>query len=298
MAETPDKPSRWTRLRQHPLSLAIVALLAVAAALVAFLNQLPDLFDKTLPWLGGHVNVGGLSFSVQQALAAVVMAGGLLLLGVIAWQTRASAQRRALDTLLTWVYRRREWSGLSDEGRFTEGAPDFYGQPIYDHLGLMGLYKRAEVVGAEPGFTGQESVGIHDEVSAVVIPGDPERLRESLLEVTQERDDLKKRVAATTPSRFSADEDKRTAIGKVAREAADELNGILHGWSDPGQDTTVVHLYEERVKARALYVKEELLALDLMDVDLAALLSYVPSRPVLTDLAARLGVISQKLIHG
>jgi hypothetical protein len=65
-----------------------------------------------------------------------------------------SQYRAALDTVLTWVYRRRHWAGLSDDGKFTEGAPADYGQKVYDDLGLDARYQWSRRSMAEPDFSG------------------------------------------------------------------------------------------------------------------------------------------------
>jgi len=153
----PDSDGLWRRIRRHPVAAGSAALFAVASALLLFLNELPDFFDKTLPWLGGHITVGQVSVTFQQLFAAVVMGGGLLLLARVVWITRPSTQRKAADVLLTWVYRRRFIDTISDGALYTEGAPESYGQDVYDLLGLPGNYRRAKSSTAEPGFSRRSS---------------------------------------------------------------------------------------------------------------------------------------------
>jgi len=62
--------------------------------------------------------------------------------------------RSGVDTLIAWLYRRENWSGLSDEGRYNEGAPEAFGETIYRHLGIPARYKRPHSSVAEPGCAG------------------------------------------------------------------------------------------------------------------------------------------------
>jgi hypothetical protein len=62
--------------------------------------------------------------------------------------------RAATDTLLTWLYRRQNWHGLSEDGRTHEPAPREWAEPKYQQLGLGGLhYGPPQQVAGEPGFT-------------------------------------------------------------------------------------------------------------------------------------------------
>jgi hypothetical protein len=74
------------RIKKHPVVVAVVALFAVAAALVYFLNALPDFFDKTFPWFREHLAVVGVT--VQQGFAVVVMAAAFLLFAVVIFEVR------------------------------------------------------------------------------------------------------------------------------------------------------------------------------------------------------------------
>jgi hypothetical protein len=72
-----------------------------------------------------------------------------------------SQYRKALDVILTWVYRRKHWDhGLSTEAKFTEGAPDDYGQKVYDLLEIDARYRRSAQAIAEPDFNGDLSSAI------------------------------------------------------------------------------------------------------------------------------------------
>jgi hypothetical protein len=98
-----------------------------------------------------------------------VIARGVLWIGAQVDPETASAERRSqsvlreqIDTLLTWVYRRKHWGpGLSADGRYHEGAPEFYGQQVYDTLGIKRKYKRRAQAIAEPGYDGPPETDRH-----------------------------------------------------------------------------------------------------------------------------------------
>jgi hypothetical protein len=71
------------RLQEHPIRWALTAVFAVVIGAVAFVNMLPDFFDRNLPWLQQHLP--GVSVNVQQAAAAVVVVAALTLL-VLIWR--------------------------------------------------------------------------------------------------------------------------------------------------------------------------------------------------------------------
>lgn len=63
-----------------------------------------------------------------------------------------------VDTLAAWLYRRKYWrADISDEAKFSEGAPESHGQTLYDALGIKRKYKRPPRAIAEPGYNGPES---------------------------------------------------------------------------------------------------------------------------------------------
>jgi hypothetical protein len=149
------------RIKKHPVVAAFVAVFATAAALVYFLNALPDLFDKTFPWFRDHLTVVGVT--VQQGFAIVVMAAAFVLFFIVLVQVRSNAQqieplRHAVDTTTTWLYRRQNWGpGLSHEGKFSDPAPwDIWTRQKYDDLGLRISYDPPKQVLPEPRWTPPE----------------------------------------------------------------------------------------------------------------------------------------------
>jgi hypothetical protein len=68
---------------------------------------------------------------------------------------REGLVHRALDTTITWLYRRENWDGLTDDGRHSEPAPkDIWADGKYAQLGLNGVaYQPPATVPSEPGFT-------------------------------------------------------------------------------------------------------------------------------------------------
>jgi hypothetical protein len=70
------------------------------------------------------------------------------------WESDRTRLRKALDTALTWLYRRQNWLGLSHDGRFSEPAPaDIWGSKKYHELGLDPLpYEPPTQVPVEPGW--------------------------------------------------------------------------------------------------------------------------------------------------
>ena len=65
------------------------------------------------------------------------------------------AIHRALDTVVTWLYRRQNWKTISPDARASEAAPwDIWASEKYDQLGLRGLpYTNPTAVAGEPGFS-------------------------------------------------------------------------------------------------------------------------------------------------
>jgi hypothetical protein len=68
-----------------------MAFLVALAAIVQIINGLPDLFDRSLPWLGGKVNLGDWAASVWQLIWVVPLALALLLLVAIYRATRITS---------------------------------------------------------------------------------------------------------------------------------------------------------------------------------------------------------------
>jgi hypothetical protein len=71
------------RLQAHPGRWALTAGCAVVIGAIAFVNMLPDFFERNLPWL--QKRLPGVSVNVQQAVAAVVVLAALTLL-VLIWR--------------------------------------------------------------------------------------------------------------------------------------------------------------------------------------------------------------------
>ncbi len=67
---------------------------------------------------------------------------------------RETQVHRALDTVLTWLYRRENWAGLSDDQRYRDSAPfDIWIKQKYEELDLPGMdYAPPKTVAAERGF--------------------------------------------------------------------------------------------------------------------------------------------------
>lgn len=67
---------------------------------------------------------------------------------------RSDLLHRATDILITWLYRRENWHGLTAEGQSAESAPwDIWAKQKYDQLGLNGVsYQPPDSVAGEPGF--------------------------------------------------------------------------------------------------------------------------------------------------
>jgi hypothetical protein len=68
--------------------------------------------------------------------------------------TRLEKHRHALKALVTWLYRRDGWHGLSAQGRTTEAAPwDAYAKARYSQFGLEDeAYEVTNNVHSEPGW--------------------------------------------------------------------------------------------------------------------------------------------------
>lgn len=83
---------------------------------------------------------------------------------------RQPAARQAVDTLVTWLYRRSNWHGLSIDGRYRESAPEFYAKEFYRDLGLDWPYEPPANVQAERGYEGPPSVAVPAAVHAQAGP--------------------------------------------------------------------------------------------------------------------------------
>lgn len=101
---------------------------------------------------------------------------------------KVAPYRLAADTLIAWLYRRKEWHGLSVDGKYREPAPNYVGVEMYRVLQLPGPYEPVENIAPEPGFDGpgtfahaevaegsgathSSSVMMTDSVATRVIPG-------------------------------------------------------------------------------------------------------------------------------
>jgi hypothetical protein len=69
------------------------------------------------------------------------------------------AIRRALAIAVTWLYRRHNWAGLTEDGRTSEAAPeDIWAREKYRQLGVPDLaFEPPDLVPVEPGFAGSGS---------------------------------------------------------------------------------------------------------------------------------------------
>lgn len=109
---------------------------------------------------------------------------------------REAKVHRAVDTLLTWLYRRENWFGLSSDGQLSEPAPwDIWAKRFYELLDLRGLrYDPPPVVGAETGYRpplhDPERIGIELDGIAIL---DELRLLRAARETDQTKDDLQRR---------------------------------------------------------------------------------------------------------
>jgi hypothetical protein len=86
-----------------------------------------------------------------------------------AFGRQADMTRTAVDFLITWLYRRQNWHGLSPDGRSFEPAPREWAEKKYVELGLNGLhYGPPRQIPGEPGFTPPEPNPRGDVSEAVV----------------------------------------------------------------------------------------------------------------------------------
>jgi len=148
---------------------SIVLLLAILASLVALLDSLPDFFGQTSPWLGDHVALLGVT--TQQVLAATVMALAFALFAVVILQVRSNAKKvgplvRAVDTTITWLYRRDKWDGLSEGGRNREPAEPTYAADKYREIGLVLDHDLPDQIIAEKDFpvARASGAGLHSQL--------------------------------------------------------------------------------------------------------------------------------------
>jgi hypothetical protein len=109
---------------------------------------------------------------------------------------REARVHRAVDTLLTWLYRRQNWFGLTADGRTSEPAPwDIWAKRFYEVLDLRGLkYEPPSIVGVEPGYKpplrDPELIAIEADGTAIL--DELRRLRKDR-ESEQTREDLQRR---------------------------------------------------------------------------------------------------------
>lgn len=73
-------------------------------------------------------------------------------------RARVIQLRHAVDVLITWLYRRQNWDGLSTDGKYTEPAPaKTWGWQKYKQLGIpVSEYEPPAQVAGEPGWTPPE----------------------------------------------------------------------------------------------------------------------------------------------
>jgi hypothetical protein len=82
-------------LRRRSIGSGIVSTIVVVAAIVAILNDLPDLFDKSLPWLGDKVNLGLFVATTWQIAWIIPLLLALGLLGAIYRNSRTRPAARS-----------------------------------------------------------------------------------------------------------------------------------------------------------------------------------------------------------
>lgn len=85
--------------------------LGALAGLVALLNGLPDLFERTLPWLGSTVMIAGASVPLWSLMAVAVLLGSLALLAVGA---RSARSRNRSSTSSTSSAEGRRGESIAD----------------------------------------------------------------------------------------------------------------------------------------------------------------------------------------
>lgn len=155
------------RFSRHELA-AIVLTVGLELGLLLLIQNVIPVMVEEQPWRS--IGILGLS--------ALALAGGLMvLLRWVSAQSKAVPDpglnrnregqapeaalvdrervlRRGVDVLITWLYRRENWHGLSHDGRYAEPAPeDIWGSKKYQDLELEGLeYRPPRIVPPEPGF--------------------------------------------------------------------------------------------------------------------------------------------------
>jgi hypothetical protein len=132
------------------------------------------------------------------------------LIPVKAEGNREERMRAAIDTAITWLYRRQNWGpGLSDDAKFSEPAPyDTWVKGKYEQLDLSDMqYKPPRTIGREKGFTPPD-------------PSDVEGLRAALERKTVELLHANDKLAeAKTRETDLRDQLSRTARRPTAADA-------------------------------------------------------------------------------
>ena len=135
-------PNAFGLSQSDSRTLLIVSGLGLVVLLVGTTRQVRGAVSRLLANLSQRV---GPASAVTPSNAATAEARP------VPWETL----RDAIDTAMTWLYRREEWHGLTDDGKQSEGAWDVWVAPKWSALGLKDLpyTKPVRTVGGEPGFT-------------------------------------------------------------------------------------------------------------------------------------------------
>jgi hypothetical protein len=208
MLDTWGEFTRWSRRYWWAY-----ALLLVAEAVLQ--NKLATLGD----WVVDQLTASGIWADVVRGTVGPVGILALFIAGLLAysyWDTRPgrsnhraaeplSQYRTALDTAVTWLYRRVNWEGLSHDGRNSEPAPAAYGRDAYRRLNVSGEYEPPAMVMPEAGFSGSQESQLARQLQAA---------RQEVLALREERDRFAQQVTASG-NRFAADQ---STIAKLEKE--------------------------------------------------------------------------------